>query len=247
MTLATRAKAILDILATLSVICLAATLIWMVAKRSSSPAAPLRAAAPARRPEPPLPTRPIPIDGAERAGSPAARVALVEFTDFECPFCSAFVRDTLPSVQSDFIKTGKVLLVFRNLPLSSIHKSAEGAAIASQCAAHQGRFWEFHDRLFDAHGKLGDADLTKYATSLHLDLATFETCARRGMSRQLSADIALGKELGVSGTPTFFVGSVGVDGVKASARLTGARPYEDFRLALEAALLTPAAAGPRKD
>lgn len=106
------------------------------------------------RPAPPLPAQPLSISDAVVKGSERAKVVLIAFSDFECPYCSRFAKDTLPVLDEKYVRTGRVRVAFRHLPIESIHPTAFKAAEASECAREQGRFWEMHDRLFDQFKQL---------------------------------------------------------------------------------------------
>ena len=154
-------------------------------------------------------------------GPATAKVTIVEFSDFQCPFCSR----ALPAVErvmKDY--DGKVRLVFRNFPLD-MHPLAGKAAEAGACAADQNKFWEMHDRMFGDQNKLAVADLKKTARDIGIDGARFDKCLDGGEKRQVvEADLKAGGDAGVSGTPAFFVNGVFIN---------GAVPYEDFKQVLD--------------
>lgn len=132
-------------------------------------------------------------------------VDLVMFGDFECPYC----RDALPSVRRVLERMpGRARLVFREFPLPAKHPHAEAAARAAEAAGEQGRFWEMHDRLFEApRGELEDEDLRRYAREIGLDLDRFDADrASDAVARRVEDDRRGGEESGVDSTPTFFVG-----------------------------------------
>ena len=135
-------RSVLDIVATLAMIAAAGAIIWTTLGRSAP-----TAARPGRAPIP-VPTEPVPLEGAPILGNPEAPVAIVEFSDFACPFCGRFSKDILPELKAKYIDTGQVLLAFRHLPLDRIHPRARPAAEAAECASRQGKFWRFHDLLF---------------------------------------------------------------------------------------------------
>jgi protein-disulfide isomerase len=156
------------------------------------------------------------------AGNPAkgpagAPVTVVEFSDFQCPFC-ARVNPTLAKIQETY--AGKVRIVFRDLPLLNIHKNAGHAAEAAHCANDQNKFWEMHDRLFANQQKLAPADLKEHAVALGLDAAAFNQCLDSGKyTADWRRDSEEASRLGLSGTPAFFI----------NGRLvSGAQPYEAF-------------------
>ena len=193
---------------------------------------------PSSRPErggtPRLPTVAIPIDGAPVRGADSAKVAIVMYTDFECPFCAAAASGVLRELESVYVSSGRVKLVFKHFPLA-IHESARSAAAAAICAGHDGKFWQMHDVLFANQKRLGDADLDNYAASLGLEAPRFRTCRNdKKTTAVVDADIAQGQGLKVTGTPTFYLGLVRPGGgLQPTNVLVGARPMTEFRKILE--------------
>jgi len=158
----------------------------------------------------------INIQGAPTKGPDNAPVTIVEFSDFQCPFCAKVVP-TLKRIEEAY--KDRVRIVWKHLPLS-IHEDARGAALAAEVARKQGKFWEFHDRLFANQDKLGPEDLKAHAKDLELDLARFEADMQKAEEKKrIDADVAEAATLGVSGTPGFFVNGRFV---------YGAQPYETF-------------------
>ncbi|MFN0062437.1 MAG: DsbA family protein [Myxococcaceae bacterium] len=158
-------------------------------------------------------------------GPESAKVTLVEFSDFECPFCSR-AKDTVDQVMAAY--PGKVRLVFRQFPLRRIHPNAAKAAEAALCANEQGKFWEYHDVLFANQKALDMASLKQHATTVGLEAGAFGGCLDSGkFAKQVETDEKEGAALGVQGTPAFFVNGVA---------LTGAVPLEDFKRQIDAEL-----------
>ena len=156
-----------------------------------------------------------------------APVTIVEFSDFECPFCGRYYSETYKRIDEEYIKTGKVRYVFRDYPLS-FHADAQKAAEAAECAGDQGRFWEMHDMIFENQHAMGMMDLKQYAGSLGLDTSAFDTCLYSGKyAEEVLADQRDGAAYGVSGTPTFFINGKAV---------VGAQPYAVFKEAIDAEL-----------
>ncbi|MCI0569225.1 MAG: thioredoxin domain-containing protein [Myxococcaceae bacterium] len=154
-------------------------------------------------------------------GPPDAKVTIVEFLDFECPYCVK-AHGTLTQVMEKY--AGKVRLVFRNYPLS-FHPNAQAAAEAALCAHEQGRFWELQEVLFQNHRALESEKLKGYAESVGLDARKLEECLRSSRpARQVEADVAAGNEAGVSGTPAYFINGV---------MLSGAQPLGAFERIIE--------------
>jgi protein-disulfide isomerase len=161
-------------------------------------------------------------------GSDSAAITMIEFSDFECPFCKQYHDQTFTQLKRDYIDTGKVKYVFKHFPLSQLHPRAQKAAEAAQCAHDQGKFWEYGDLLFANQSALTDDDLKRYAGQLRLNAATFTDCLTSGKhAAAVSTDLQTGVEAQVAGTPTFVIDN---------RRLDGARPYEVFKQTIDAAL-----------
>lgn len=158
-----------EISSTVVMIALAAALVWQGRARFfDSP--------PTGRPTAtPVPRDPIAINGRPVLGSSSARVAIVEYSDFECPFCGVVARETIPTLKREYMDTGKVMLVFKHLPLP-FHSLAPGAAAAAVCSGQQGKFWQMHDRLFAKPMKLTAQDLRASAGQVGLDLPVYDAC-----------------------------------------------------------------------
>ena len=175
-------------------------------------------------PTPPKPRRQVAADGPSR-GPNDAKVTIIEFSDFQCPFCSR-AHGTVEEVMKNY--AGKVKLVFRHMPLTQIHPQAFKAAEASLCAQDQGKFWEYHDTLFKNQTALGVDKLKEYATQLGLDAGKFNSCLEgNAKADAVRADMKAGEGVGVQGTPAFFVNGV---------FLNGAVPIEEFREIIDAEL-----------
>jgi len=185
-------------------------------------------------PPAPLPTEPVSLAGAQFKGDRSARVAVLEFSDFECPFCSRFALTTFPALQQEYLDTGKVLLAFRHLPLDQLHANARKAAEAAECAGAQGQFWEMHDRLFVDPTRLSRADLEGYATALSLRQPHFDRCLEGEMADKVADHVAEAMRLQVYGTPAFLIGTVESDGrLRVVERLSGAQQIGSFRAVLD--------------
>lgn len=162
----------------------------------------------------------LPAKGAKE-GAP---VTIVEFSDFQCPYCKKGA-DTMKKVMSKY--GSKVRYFFRDYPLS-FHDRAKAAANAARCATEQGKFWQYHDKLFDNQSKLSDEDLIAHGKSLGLDMAKFEPCVKEmKLAANVDADMRAGEEAGVSGTPAYFVNGI---------FLSGALPIEKFEKVIDAEL-----------
>jgi len=182
----------------------------------------------------------VSLDDDPVKGDPNAPVTVIEFSDFQCPYCLSFYTNTLPALQENYINTGKIKLVYRDLPIDSLHPNARPAHIAAECADEQGKFWEYHDVLFENQGQwnglsLADlrSQLNQYATSMGLNSASFDSClSSPSMANEVNADLLQASQYGASGTPTFFIGNE-KDGF---IKLVGAQPYAAFKAAIDAQL-----------
>jgi len=183
-----------------------------------------------------VPADPLSLDGVPIRGSDDAGVVMVVFADFQCPFCSRFTRDVLPEIEDRYVDAGLVALAFRHLPLQ-IHPQAEQAAVYAECAGQQGRFWEMHDELFSQEQLDGDV-LHTIQDSLELDAASFGACLDdQDVVRRIQDSVTEANDLGVTGTPAFFVGRRQKDGrLTVTGTLSGARPAEEFFEQLDVAL-----------
>jgi protein-disulfide isomerase len=176
----------------------------------------------------PIPTVPKPqqssrvqvsVDDDPIKGLKDAPVTIIEFSDFQCPYCERFVTQTLPLIEKNYINTGKVRFVYRDFPLDS-HQYAQKAAEAAKCADDQGRFWEYHDKLFNNQNSLDISSLIQYAKELNLNETTFNDCLNMGrMAPKVQKDLNDGLQYGITGTPTFFINGI---------ELVGAQPYTVF-------------------
>jgi protein-disulfide isomerase len=166
---------------------------------------------------PPVIRAEVSIEGAPFRGAPDAPVTLVEFSDFECPFCKR-AHPTLTQLLEKY--PGKVKLVYRDFPLESIHPQARPAAEAARCARDQGKFWEYYDTLFTESPKLAPDDLKRYAGQIGLDGTKFDTCVAGGVHKAtIQRDLDEGNRLGITGTPAFFING---------RIISGAQPFEAF-------------------
>jgi protein-disulfide isomerase len=197
------------------------------------------ARAPAAPPGPETVDMLLSVANASIKGEKTAKVTLVEFTDYQCPFCSRYYKQTWPQLERDYVSTGKVRLALRDLPLEAIHPQAFKAAEASHCAAAQGKFWAMHDTLFANQSALSRKDLTAHAQTLGLDVGAFDQCLDSGQTAAaIRQDLADADKAGARGTPTFFVGLTEANGtqVKAVRVIRGAQPYAAFKEAIDGLL-----------
>jgi len=175
----------------------------------------------------------VSLDDDPVKGNPNAPVTVIEFSDFQCPFCSKFYQQTLPSLEENYIDTGKIKFVYRDLPLDNLHTNARTAAVAAECADEQGKFWDYHNVLFEKQTEWQSlpssefaSTLKQYAADLGLQAANFESCMQsQGIADEVNKDSLEAARYGVTGTPTFFIGSEKEGFVK----LVGAQPYPAFQ------------------
>lgn len=164
-------------------------------------------------------------DPARVLGDPGAPITIVEFSDFQCPYCrkaETILHELLKQYQ------GRIRLAYRDFPLKQMHAQAERAAEAAQCAGEQGQFWPFHDLLFANPGRLSDADFNQHARTLGLDSTRFQACVRDGRFRsRVDLDLKEGIQAGVDATPAFFINGRFVP---------GAQPIASFQQIIDAEL-----------
>ena len=167
-------------------------------------------------------------------GKSDAAVTLVEFSDYQCPFCGRFFNQTFAALKTQYIDTGNLRYVFRDFPLDQIHPQARKAAEAAHCAGEQRKYWEMHDTLFKNQRALKVDDLKGYARELGLDVNAFGGCLDGGKHAiTVGQHHAAGSDLGVTGTPAFFVGKASPDGTIEATSIKGAQPVVAFRQAID--------------
>jgi len=168
------------------------------------------------------------LSGQPSLGSPNAPLVMVEFTDYQCPFCSRFHSQTFPLIRKAFVESGRVRYVTLDFPLTGIHGDALQAARASHCGEEQGRYWETHDALFSQRGQLARGSLLTAAKGLGLNVQRFAACLdSRANDERIQRDLSQGRAIGVSGTPTFLLGRP--TGRTVVGRIVvGAQPFEVF-------------------
>ena len=154
----------------------------------------------------------VPIDGAYALGPADAPITIVEFSDYQCPFCKRWHAEVYEQLLAAY--PGKIKFVYRNLPLTSIHPDAQGAAEAALCAGEQNAYWQYHDKLLSGE-ILGGSAYTQYAQDLNLDMSAFDACVTDQKYKdavQADSDFAL--NLGVRSTPTFFINGLAIVGAQ---------------------------------
>lgn len=165
-------------------------------------------------------------------GNKDAKIQIVEFSDFQCPFCRRFYTETWEQLKKEYVDTNKVAIYFRHFPLD-FHPSAFISAEASECANDQGKFWEMHDAMYNEQEKKGSGttiqftadDLKTWASTIGLDSGKFNECLDSGKFKEkVNKDMTEGATAGVSGTPTFFVNGT---------ELVGAQPFSAFKAVID--------------
>ncbi len=164
-------------------------------------------------------------------GNDKAKVTVIEYADYRCPFCERFYQTVMPDLLTKYIQTGKIKFVYQDVAF--LGPDSNSAGEAAYCATEQGKFWQFHDYLFDHQGdESGDwasaANQKKYAATVGLDMAAFNTCFDSGKyKQQVVADTATAQTYGVTGTPTTFINGTPI---------VGAQPAATFEAAIDALL-----------
>jgi protein-disulfide isomerase len=177
---------------------------------------------------PPIFRADIAVNGAPFKGTERAPVTIVKFEDFQCPYCK-----TVQTTYQELLKryNGKVRLVHKDLPLDAIHPQARQAAEAARCAGEQGKFWEYHDALYANSPKAAVEELKAYAKEVGINAASFEQCFTSGKYKGLvQKDLSEGAQLGLTGTPTFFING---------REMSGAQPVEAFTAVIDEELNQP--------
>jgi protein-disulfide isomerase len=198
-------------------------LLEQMQKQIQAPGGAPRAAAPA----PDLPVR-VAIGDGQVLGSATAPLVLVEFTDYQCPYCRTFTVGTFPALKAKYIDTGRLAFVSRDLPLD-FHPNALPAAHAALCAADQGKYWNMRPYLFANASTLQQKALVDQARDLSLDVAAFERClSAKPHAATLQKVVQDAQAAGVEGTPTFILGRRVPGGIVEGVRIVGALPVEAF-------------------
>jgi protein-disulfide isomerase len=186
------------------------------------------------------PTRPadvtalVSLSGRPMLGHTDAPLTLIEFSDYQCPYCRRFFETTLPALKAEYIATGKLRYVFRDFPIDRIHPFARKAAEAAHCAGDQGKYWEMHDLLFQNPKALQVEQLKVYARRLDIVGVAFDDCLDQGKyATQVQKDVDDGAAAGVQGTPGFFLGKPRADGAIQGTIIKGAQPIAVFRQIIE--------------
>jgi protein-disulfide isomerase len=164
----------------------------------------------------------IPTENSYAIGPTDAPITIVEFSDYECPFCRRWHAEVYKPLLAAY--PGKIRLVYRNLPLTSIHPDAQGAAEAALCAGEQDVYWKYHDKLFSSES-LGNSVYLQYAQELGLNMATFEACLNNHKyQKEIQTDSDFAINLGIRSTPTFFINGLAI---------VGAQPLDVFKQVID--------------
>lgn len=173
----------------------------------------------------------VSVDDDPSLGNKNAKVTVIEFSDYQCPFCRIFWKESLNQLKKEYIDTGKVSFVYRDYPLS-FHPMAEPSAQAAECAGDQDKYWEMHDKIFGEEDKLGQGtvtytvqDLKLWASQIGLNPVKFNQCLDSGKYKEeVQKDFNDGTSAGVSGTPSIFING---------RLIVGAQPYQSFKAIIE--------------
>ena len=170
-------------------------------------------------------------------GNPDAPITIIEFSDFQCPFCARFHIQTLPTIMEEYIEKGTVKLVFRDFPIQSIHPNAVPASVAAECANEQGKFKQMHDILFEKQNEWSNLEtvyaielFNQYSEQINLEQEQFSSCLSTAKYvKEIQNDLNDGRTYGVTGTPGFFIGNQEMGFVE----LKGAQPFESFKKVID--------------
>jgi protein-disulfide isomerase len=196
--------------------------------------------APQALPTEDLSPKKVSIDDDPVLGDKNAKITLIDFTDYECPFCKRYFDETLSQIKKDYIDTGKIKYVVRDLPLS-FHANAHKEAQAAECAREQGgdeAYFKYHDQIFKRTTSNGTGlaltELSVIANDLGLNGNALQTCLDSDTFKaEVDKDLADAATVGATGTPTFFIGKSTADGVITGTKIVGAQPYSAFKTEID--------------
>jgi protein-disulfide isomerase len=179
----------------------------------------------------------MPLPKGTWRGDGDATLALIEFSDFECPFCGRFATEIYPQIERDYVKEGRLRYMFVDDPIEQMHPNAFKAHEAALCAGDQGKYWEMHARLFANPKTLAPDALSSHAEAVGADGAKLQECLSAGRhAPRVRDNVAAARQAGVRGTPTFLIGVVEQGQFRAKRVLAGAQPYTVFKDAIDAVL-----------
>jgi len=180
-------------------------------------------------------TATVSVTGHPTLGQDDAPVTIVEFSDYQCPYCRRFATQVFPVLMRDYIETGKVRYVFRDFPLTQIHPQAAKAHESAHCAGEQEQYWAMHDLLFKKQNDLSVLALNRYAEEIGLDVERFKTCLESGHHETaIQNDIQAGAKADVRGTPSFIIGKSRPGGTIFGTFVRGAQPLTKFQQVIKA-------------
>ena len=172
----------------------------------------------------------INIDGEPQHGNPDAKVTVFEYSDYECPFCGKFYSESYKKLKEEYIDTGKINFVYKDFPLG-FHAKAVPVAAAANCVLRDlgnDKYFEMHDKIFENQNSMSDSNYKKWALELGMDSDSYDSCiVDSEILDEINGDLAEGSQLGVSGTPSFFING---------NLIVGAQPYSVIKAAIEKAL-----------
>jgi protein-disulfide isomerase len=181
----------------------------------------------------------IPTANEPAMGSAAAKVTIMEISDYQCPFCKRQTQQTFPKLVEEYVKTGKVQFMFVDYPIAQLHPTAARSHEAAICAGEQGKYWEMHVSLFTQPIAKDDAALIGQAKDVGLDTGAFQACLSSGKhAASIQASVSRMEQLGISGTPMMVIGLTPAPGqpLKVLKYVYGAQPYSAFKEAIDAVL-----------
>ena len=183
--------------------------------------------------------QPLTIAGRPAKGNPRAKVTVVEYSDYECPYCGQYVAEVYPQIDRDYIKTNKINYVFKNYPIAQLHPASIKAHKAAACAGDQNRYWEMHDQLFADQRNFNLDRFVEHAAMLKLDVIAFRACVESTRHEALiNEDVTEAQNGGVRGTPVFVLAFTDPSGkaITPARVIVGAQPFAAFKDAIDAML-----------
>lgn len=174
------------------------------------------------------------LAGAHRLGSSDAKIGIVEFSDYQCPYCGGFHEQIFPKLKQEYVDSGIVQFIHKDLPLSMIHTQALPAALAANCAGVQHHFWEMNNALYAHQRQLGQALYSELARTMNLDAEKFMGCLKDpAIMRGIMQDTVEAQRLGINGTPSFLIGKIEGNTLTIVTMARGAPSFEAFAQEIE--------------
>ncbi len=184
-------------------------------------------------PKPPAVAQPF--GGSTLRGSATASVGIIEYAEYQCPYCARFATDLFPKLDETYIKTGQVSFAFRHFPLEKIHPFAFDAARVSVCVSNQGHFWDLHERLLSNQALLDATYPSRVAAQIGINTTALNNCLANDAATQVRQDLESAKILGLFSTPSFLVGRVKDGKLFVTSVIVGFKPFGEFAAAIEKA------------